>query len=242
MIKHFRFNNLGNHDYGWLNARYHFNFSSYYNPLVKTRRPLLVWNDDTIKPKTGFPMHSHQNMEIITYVKKGSITHMDDIGNKGEIYAGQIQIMSAGSGINHSEYNHSNEDTTLFQIWIEPNEKNIKPRWENITLSENNGEDFTVLASGEKRYDKLDTLKINQDASLIKVNGENGISTYQINKNRHIYFVISKGNAMINGFKISKGDGVYIFNENEIFNEDEIKFEFFEKTEIIMVDMPFINN
>ena len=123
MIKHFKFNNLGNHDYGWLNARYHFNFANYFNPLVKTRPPLLVWNDDTIKPKTGFPMHSHQNMEIITYVRKGSITHMDDIGNKGEIRAGQIQIMSAGSGINHSEYNHSEEDTSLFQIWIEPNEK-----------------------------------------------------------------------------------------------------------------------
>ena len=161
---------------------------------------------------------------------------MDDIGNKGEIHAGQIQIMSAGSGINHSEYNNSNEDTTLFQIWIEPNEKNIKPRWENITLSENNSSDFTVLASGEKRYNKLDTLKINQDASLIKVNGENGISNYQINKNRHIYFVISKGKAMINDFKISERDGVYIFNENEI------KFKFLERTEIIMVDMPFINN
>ena len=242
MIKHFKYNNLGNHDYGWLNARYHFNFANYFNPLVKTRPPLLVWNDDTIKPKTGFPMHSHQNMEIITYVRKGSITHMDDIGNKGEIRAGQIQIMSAGSGINHSEYNHSEEDTSLFQIWIEPNEKNIKPRWENITLSENNVENFTILASGEKRFDKLNTLKINQDVSLIKVNGEDGISNYKINKNRHIYFVISKGNAMINGFKISKGDGVYIFNENKNFNEDEIKFKFFEKTEIIMVDMPFTNN
>ena len=109
MIRHFKFNELANHDYGWLNARYHFNFANYYNPNLKSKNPLVVWNDDTIKSHTGFPMHSHQNMEIITYIRKGSITHKDSVGNIGEIKSGQVQVMSAGSGITHSEYNLSVE-------------------------------------------------------------------------------------------------------------------------------------
>ena len=157
MLTHFKFNELGNHDYGWLNARYHFNFANYYNPKITPKNPLVVWNDDTINPQTGFPMHSHQNMEIITYIRQGSISHKDNIGNAGEIKSGQIQVMSAGSGITHSEYNLSNEETSLFQIWIEPNQFNIKPRWKNIDLKDEFNEFVEILASGEKKYKNSDT-------------------------------------------------------------------------------------
>ena len=154
MINHFKFIELGNHDYGWLNARYHFNFANYYNPNLKSIHPLVVWNDDTIKPQTGFPMHSHNNMEIITYLRKGSITHTDSVGNLGEIKSGQIQVMSAGSGVTHSEYNWSDEETLLFQIWIEPNRFDLSPKWENIDLSSKANKKISILASGREKYEK----------------------------------------------------------------------------------------
>ena len=235
MLTHFKFNELGNHNYGWLNARYHFNFANYYNSNIKPKRPLVVWNDDTIKPQTGFPMHSHQNMEIITYIRQGSITHKDNIGNSGEIKSGQIQVMSAGSGITHSEYNLSNEETLLFQIWIEPNQLDIKPRWENINLKNESEESMKVLASGEKKYKNSDILKIYQDASVIRINGSQQLLNYRLDKDRHAYFVLSKGRIFIDETEINERDGVYINGLNEI------NFDFEKTTELILVDMP-INN
>ena len=132
MISIFPYSELGNHDYGWLDAHYHFNFGNYYHPDKSGYPQLIVWNDDCIQPRTGFPMHSHRDMEIITYIRQGAITHKDSLGNKGVTKAGEIQIMSAGTGITHSEYNHEDVETLLFQIWIHPNENNIQPRWENV--------------------------------------------------------------------------------------------------------------
>ena len=232
MLTHFKFNKLGNHNYGWLNARYHFNFANYYNPKITQKKPLVVWNDDTIQPQTGFPMHSHQNMEIITYIRQGSITHKDNIGNVGEIKSGQIQVMSAGSGITHSEYNLSNEQTLLFQIWIEPNQYNVKPRWENINLKNNSQESIEVLASGEEKYKNSDIPKIYQDASVIRINGSQGLLNYKSSKNRHFYFVLSKGKILLDKTEINERDGVYI---NEI---NEINFEFKKTSELILIDIP----
>ena len=189
MLTHFKFNELGNHNYGWLYARYHFNFANYYNSNIKPKRPLVVWNDDTIKPQTGFPMHSHHNMEIITYIRQGSITHKDNIGNSGEIKSGQIQVMSAGSGITHSEYNLSNEETLLFQIWIEPDQLDKKPGLENINLNNDLGESIEVLASGENKYNNSDILKVYQDASVIRINGSQQTLNYKLDKNSHGYFI-----------------------------------------------------
>ena len=235
MLTHFKFDELGNHNYGWLNARYHFNFANYYNPKLKAKRPLVVWNDDTIKPQTGFPMHSHQNMEIITYIRQGSISHKDNIGNAGEIKSGQIQVMSAGSGITHSEYNLSSEETLLFQIWIEPNQFDIKPRWKNIDLKDEFDESVEILASGEKKYKNSDILKIYQDASIVRINGSQGSLNYKLDKKRHVYFVLSKGKIFIDETEINERDGIYINGLNEI------NFDFKKTTEIILVDMPVIN-
>ena len=216
MLTHFKFDDLGTHNYGWLNARYHFNFANYYNPNLKPKIPLLVWNDDTIKPQTGFPMHSHQNMEIITYIRQGSITHKDNIGNSGEIKSGQIQVMSAGSGITHSEYNLSNEETLLFQIWIEPNQFDIKPRWENINIINDLEESIEILASGEEKYSNSDIIRIYQDASIIKINGNQESLSYKLDKNRHAYFVLSKGNIIIDETELNERDGGYIKGLKEI--------------------------
>ncbi len=234
MITHFPFEELGNHNYGWLNARYHFNFANYYNPNLLPKKPLLVWNDDIIQPNSGFPMHSHQNMEIITYIRKGRISHKDNLGNNGEIKEGQVQVMSAGSGITHSEYNLSSEETLLFQIWIEPNRNDIKPIWKNINLA-NNNKAIEILASGELKYDQSDTLKIQQDASVIRIVGDNETIKYKLQKNRHYYGVVSEGLVNINNMnKINSRDGFYIQNE------DQINFNFLKSSEIILVDMPKI--
>ena len=235
MLTHYKFDELGNHNFGWLNARYHFNFANYYNPNLTPRTPLVVWNDDTIKPQTGFPMHSHKNMEIITYIRQGSLTHKDDIGNSGEIKSGQIQVMSAGYGITHSEYNLSSEDTTLFQIWIESNQLDIKPRWENINLKNKSKKPIEILASGEKKFKFSNILNIYQDASIVRINGDKQPLSYQLDKNRHAYFVLSKGKIMINGTEINERDGVYVKGLNEI------NIDFNKTTEIILIDMPIIN-
>ena len=234
MIDHFKFNELGNHDYGWLYARYHFNFANYYNPKLEPKKPLLVWNDDTIQPQTGFPMHSHQNMEIITYIRKGSITHKDSVGNIGEIKSGQVQVMSAGSGITHSEYNLSDEETLLFQIWIEPNKYDISPNWKNIDLSTKSNK-ISILASGEEKYRKLEILKINQDASVIRIS-ENANQTlnYEFSLNRHAYFVLSKGKILINGLEINERDGVHLSDIKEI------TIDCIDSSEIIFIDLPLM--
>tara|TARA_B100000315_G_C14325614_1_gene472862 strand:- start:34 stop:744 length:711 start_codon:yes stop_codon:yes gene_type:complete len=236
MISHYKFNELGNQDFGWLNARYHFNFANYYNPKLKPKNPLIVWNDDTIKSQTGFPMHSHQNMEIITYIRKGSITHKDSFGNLGEIKTGQMQVMSAGTGITHSEYNLSDVETLLFQIWIEPNRYNLPPKWETMDLSSKSNEKISILASGKENYENLDILRINQDASVIKIsNNKNQTLNYEFNKERHAYFVLSRGKILINGIEINERDGVHL-SKLKHFNID-----FMKSSEIIFVDLPLMN-
>ena len=110
-MKHYPFRELGKADYGWLKANYHFSFNNYYDPKKVAIGPLCVWNDDEIQAGKGFPRHAHDNMEIITYVRQGAITHKDSMGNEGRTEAGSIQIMSAGSGVTHSEYNLEDEET-----------------------------------------------------------------------------------------------------------------------------------
>ena len=118
MITHHKFENLGGANHGWLNAKHHFSFANYYDPQKLCHGELMVINDDRIAANTGFDTHPHQNMEIITYVRKGAITHKDNKGNQGRTTAGNVQVMSAGTGIYHSEFNLENEETNIYQIWI----------------------------------------------------------------------------------------------------------------------------
>ena len=233
MISIFPFEELGNHNYGWLNAHYHFNFASYYNPQKMGYPPLLVWNDDKIKPGTGFPMHSHQNMEIITYVRKGAITHEDSLGNKGVTHAGEIQIMSAGTGITHSEYNAEKSETLLFQIWIQPNKVNLKPRWETVNTKFENQNDFYILASGQQEIWNPNLIQIHQDATLYLIKGrKNETIEYSLNQNRQIYCVVSEGNLFLNNNKLEHRTGVYIHKEKQL------NFDFIVDTEIVFIDLP----
>lgn len=123
MIKHYKYDELGYANHGWLKSKHHFSFANYYNPSRMAFGKLRVVNDDWVEPGTGFPSHPHRNMEIISFIRSGAITHQDSTGNKGVTKSGEIQVMSAGTGIVHSEYNRTQKPLTLYQIWIEPNKK-----------------------------------------------------------------------------------------------------------------------
>ena len=237
MITVFPFSELGNHNYGWLDASYHFNFADYYNPEKSGYPPLIVWNDDRIQPGTGFPMHSHRDMEIITYIRQGAITHEDSLGNKGVTKAGEIQIMSAGTGITHSEYNHEDIETLLFQIWIQPNEKNIQPRWENVAINSYHEAGIHPLASGEKELENSNIINLFQDASLYLVNGEqkNDLE-FELKNGRKMYLVVAKGSTTINKNEVQSRDGVFFKNENKLY------FNFKEDSELIFFDLPAGSN
>ena len=235
MITVFPFNKLGNHNYGWLNAHYHFSFANYYHPKRCGFPPLIVWNDDTIQPGTGFPMHSHRDMEIITYIRQGAITHEDSLGNKGVTRSDEIQIMSAGTGITHSEYNEEEEETVLFQIWIQPAQKNLKPRWENVTIHQKTKTGIYPLASGEKKFKSSQILKIYQDATLYIINGNvNDCFKYVLEPDRQIYLVVSKGSVNMNEIRANESDGVRIIDERNI------NFIFQGNSELIILDLPNI--
>ena len=237
MISIFPYSELGNHDYGWLDARYHFNFADYYNPEKSGYPPLIVWNDDRIQPGTGFPMHSHRDMEIITYIRQGAITHKDSLGNNGVTKAGEIQIMSAGTGITHSEYNYENTETLLFQIWIQPNQNNIKPRWENVAINSYHELGIHPLASGEKELGNSNIIKLFQDASLYLVNGaQKNDLEFELKNGRKMYVVVAKGSTTINKNEVQSRDGVFIKNENKLY------FNFKEDSELIFFDLPAGSN
>ena len=149
MIEVRAFKGLGGADHGWLKAKHHFSFGGYYDPERMGWGSIRVWNDDEIAPHTGFPPHPHANMEIITYVRDGAITHEDSLGNKGRTEAGDVQVMSAGSGIRHAEFNREPETTRMFQIWIEPEREGGTPSWgaKPFPKGDRSGS-FVVLASG----------------------------------------------------------------------------------------------
>ena len=128
------FTGLAHRDHGWLDTRYHFSFADYHDPERMGWGRIRVWNDDQIAPQSGFPPHSHANMEIITFVRTGAITHQDSMGNTGRTAAGDVQVMSAGTGVAHAEYNVENEDTTLFQIWILPDRAGGEPDIDPVEL------------------------------------------------------------------------------------------------------------
>lgn len=212
MIKVYPYKTLGKADFGWLNTHYHFSFADYFNPKRVGFGNLRVINDDIIKPKKGFPMHPHKDMEIITYVTQSAITHIDSQGNYGHTEAGNIQVMTAGTGILHSEYNFENIDTKLFQIWIKPRTKNLTPHWQAYHFPKPEKKDsLQLLVSGDDDA----PLTINQDA---KIYGGNLYQNYPITHQLHnnAYLVIIEGNVKVDNFDLGKGDGAEITDTNEI--------------------------
>src|ERR1700716_2137005 len=193
MIELRPFAKLGGADHGWLKAKHHFSFGSHYDPGNMGHGSLRVWNDDEIAPNTGFPAHPHANMEIITYVREGAITHQDSLGNKGRTEAGDVQVMSAGSGVRHSEYNLEPSTTRIFQIWIEPTTQGVQPTWgaKPFPKSDRSGK-FVTIASGFVADN--DALPIRAEARVLATTLKAGESAeYAPDKARNLYLVPAAG-------------------------------------------------
>jgi redox-sensitive bicupin YhaK (pirin superfamily) len=216
MIEVRPFNQLGGADHGWLKAKHHFSFAEYYEPKRMHWGNLRVWNDDEIAPHSGFPPHPHANMEIITYVREGAITHEDSMGNKGRTEAGDVQVMSAGTGVRHSEFNLENETTRIFQIWILPTRPGGAPSWgaKPFPKSDRSGR-FVVLASGFA--DDKDALPIRTEARVLGATVKAGERlALTVDPNHHVYLVPAKGAIEVNGIRLNARDGAAISNEKEI--------------------------
>jgi redox-sensitive bicupin YhaK (pirin superfamily) len=230
MIELRPFSRLGGADHGWLNAKHHFSFANYYDPTRMNWGNLRVWNDDTIAPKTGFPAHPHRDMEIVTYVREGAITHQDNLGNKGRTEAGDVQVMSAGTGITHSEYNLEDVTTKIFQIWLQPTRTGEKPSWgaRPFPKGERSGH-FVTLASG---YDgDGDALPIRTDARIVGASIKAGeTAEYQLGKNRRGYLVPATGAVEIEGIRVNARDGA------AIGDVETLKVTAIEDSEIVLVD------
>ena len=205
------FASLGHADHGWLDARHHFSFASYHDAERMAWGRIRVWNDDTIGAQSGFAPHAHQDMEIITYVRSGAITHQDSLGNTGRTVAGDVQVMSAGSGVTHSEYNREDEATTLFQIWIESDQPGVEPAWGAMPFPKDSRDgQFQLLASGDPNDG---TLTIHADARLLGANLPAGQSIeVELDPARHQYLV-SSATVTVNGVAAEARDGVAITGE-----------------------------
>lgn len=235
MIKHYPFQQLGKAQHGWLKTHHHFSFAQYYNPRRMGFASLRVINDDWIAPHTGFAKHPHKNMEIISYIRSGAITHEDNKGNKGITSAGQVQVMSAGTGIWHSEYNRSDEPTTLFQIWIEPNQINVTPRWESMNFpTQYSSEKLTLLVSGYPE-DKDKALFIHQAARLFAGKLSKGAKIEHAITHQ-AYIVVSQGTVeIITGEQrtiMHKGDGA------EVTLSNSLQINALDNSEVIVLDVP----
>lgn len=224
------FASLGHADHGWLNARHHFSFANYYDPERMGWGAIRVWNDDEIASNSGFPPHPHRDMEIITYVRSGAITHQDSMGNKGRTIAGDVQVMSAGTGVRHAEYNLESETTRIFQIWIEPKRLGGAPSWGTKPFPKaNRSGGFAVLASGFA--EDAEALPIRADARLLATTLAKGeYVSHLVGPGRHAYLVPATGIIEIDGQRIEARDGV------AIEGGQTITIKAIEEAEIVLVD------
>lgn len=230
MIERRPFESLGGADHGWLKAKHHFSFAEYHDPSRMNWGPIRVWNDDEIAPKSGFPPHPHADMEIITYVRTGAITHQDSMGNKGRTGAGDVQVMSAGTGVRHAEYNLEDETTTLFQIWIMPSTRGVQPQWgaKPFPKDDRNGR-FAILASGVAGDE--DALPIQTEARVLGATIAAGESvTYDLGAGHHAYLVPARGSVEVNGVRLDARDGA------AIRDEAVLTVKALEDAEVVMVD------
>jgi len=226
------FSSLGGANHGWLTAKHHFSFANYYDPQRMGWGALRVWNDDEISPQTGFPPHPHSNMEIITYVREGAITHKDNLGNHGRTEAGDVQVMSAGDGVQHSEYNLEHTPTKIFQIWIVPDNDKIggEPSWGSKPFPKTERlNEWITVASGRGNPEGL---FIRANAEVIVANISPGQSlAYSLGDKRVGYMVAAQGVLDVNGQNVSERDGVAFDETITITNTGD------NPLEVIVVDV-----
>lgn len=229
-------NERGGADHGWLKALHSFSFSSYQDPAHMGFSALRVINEDRIAPTMGFGMHGHQNMEIITYILEGELSHRDSMGNEAAILAGQVQKMSAGSGVRHSEFNSSAQTTHLLQIWIEPNAFNIAPEYEQqniIDLPQHDGWRAIAAPKGEW-LGRGGAFRLYQDAVFLVAHHADGGQKrdYALGERRAAYVHIATGRAVVNGVALSAGDAL------KIWNELSVTVEMGDNAQVLLFDLP----
>ena len=234
MIELRPFTSLGGADHGWLDTRHHFAFADYHDPARTNWGQLRVWNDDVIAPQSGFPPHPHRDMEIITYVREGAISHKDSLGNAGRTEAGDVQVMSAGTGIQHAEYNLEDEPTTLFQLWIVPDRRGGEPSWgaRPFPKDDRDGK-FVPLASGMAGDE--DALPIRAEARVLGATVKAGDTlTYDTATDRHLYLVPATGKVRVgpseHGVEVAARDGA------AITGLDRVDVTALEDSELVLVD------
>ena len=222
---------LGAAHHGWLDAKHHFSFAGYRDDARTHWGALRVWNDDAIAAGQGFPPHSHADMEIITYVREGAITHRDNLGNVGRTEAGDVQVMSAGTGITHAEYNAEPGTTRIFQIWIIPSREGLPPAWgaKPFPGADRSGR-FVALASGS--LDDADALPIRADGKVLGARLKAGeTAVYALGKSRRGYLVPAAGRVEVNGVLIEERDGA------AIADEAEVRVVALDDAELVLVDV-----
>ena len=210
MLAHRRWDSLDKANRDWLRARYHFSVDASGNPAHQALGSLIVWNDDEIAVGGGFPLHGHRDVEIVTYVRQGLLGHRDTLGSEGSLHAGDIQVMSAGRGIRHAEFNQGSEPLKVYQIWMRPREPGGEPRWgtRSFPKSERSGQ-FAVLASGYG--EDGDALRIRANARLLGASLKAGQRVRQpLDALPHAYLVVASGRIEIDGEPMGPLDGVAI--------------------------------
>lgn len=213
-------------DFGWLKARHHFKVTPEGNPENRPLGSLVVWNDDEIAPGRGFDLHGHANMEIISYVRRGTVTHRDSIGNVGLTRAGDVQVISAGTGIRHSEFNLGQEPLNLFQIWLRPRQTGGEPHWDTRRFPKaDRANQFVVLASGSSV--DVDALRIRADARVLGTTLLAGSElTYTMGGLRHAYLAPAQGVVTVNNQRLEIGDGIAASDEPSLTIAAEADAEF----------------
>jgi len=230
MIDIRKFSTLGHADHGWLNARHHFSFADYHDPARMGWGAIRVWNDDEIAAKSGFPPHPHRDMEIVTYVRSGAISHRDSMGNEGRTAAGDVQVMSAGSGVRHAEYNLEDEATSLFQIWVQTDRPGAEPAWgaAEFPKADRSGR-FVTLASGFEEDGSA--LRIHAAARVMGATLAAGeTAELSLDPSRHAYLVAVHGPIEVNGVRAEPRDGV------AVTGEDVVTVKALDGAEIVLVD------
>lgn len=231
MLKKLPKENMGTSNLGWLESRFHFSFAQYHNPENINFGVLRVLNDDIIHPKSGFPTHPHKDMEIITYIVKGELTHKDSMGNAESLSRGEIQYMSAGDGITHSEYNeHASQDLRLLQMWIVPPKDSLSRLYGSYKFTEKDR--HNKLLNVVSSLEGSSKVKIHQDINIFVTElDKNKDITYKIDKNRQLYFVLIEGKAFINSTELNYGDAI------EITDEKSLHVKAIENTHFLFIDM-----
>ena len=231
MLKKLKKENMGGSNLGWLESRFHFSFAEYRNPKNVNFGSLRVLNDDIVHPNSGFDYHPHSNMEIISYIVNGEITHEDSMGNKETLYRGEVQYLSAGDGIYHSEFNNNDNDILrLLQIWIKPPQTNLPKLYgsHRYKFEERNNKLLNIVSSTDGNAD----IKIYQDINIYVSEFDNNKSLeFEIKENRQVYFVQIEGSSNVNDITLDFGDAM------EIVDIEKIEIKALENSHFLFIEM-----